>query len=169
MQPLDVGCFSPLKRAYGDPISSLIRSRINHITKLEFLPAFYAAYQQSITKDNTCASFQGAGLVPHDSEAVLSKLNVRLRTPPLPATPELWESQTPSNARKLGAQSTLVRDRIQRHQNSSPTSIIQSVDQLTRDAKLICHQLVLLRDQVSTLQTANEAASARKSRKRKRT
>jgi len=130
LQPLDVGCFSPLKRAYGDQISSLIRSRINHITKLEFLPAFYAAYQQSITKDNTCASFQGAGLVPHDPEAVLSKLNVRLRTPPLPATPELWESQTPSNARKLGAQSTLVRDRIQRHQNSSPTSIIQSVDRL---------------------------------------
>lgn len=92
LQPLDVGCFSPLKCAYGNQISSLIKSHINHITKLEFLPAFYAAYQRSITKDNIYASFQGAGLVPHNPEVVLSRLDVRLCTPPLPATPELWES-----------------------------------------------------------------------------
>jgi len=57
LQPLDVGCFSPLKRAYGAQISSLVRDHINHITKLKFLPAFYAAYQQSITKNNICVSF----------------------------------------------------------------------------------------------------------------
>jgi hypothetical protein len=45
LQPLDVGCFSPLKRAYGSQIESLIRSHINHITKLEFLPAFKAAFE----------------------------------------------------------------------------------------------------------------------------
>jgi hypothetical protein len=57
LQPLNVSCFSPLKRAYGDQISHLIRNSINHITKLEFLPAFYAAYKKSITKENICASF----------------------------------------------------------------------------------------------------------------
>jgi hypothetical protein len=44
LQPLDVGCFSPLKRAYSREIESLIRDHINHITKLEFLPALKAAY-----------------------------------------------------------------------------------------------------------------------------
>ncbi|OCK92739.1 CENP-B protein [Cenococcum geophilum 1.58] len=44
LQPLDVGCFSPLKRVYRNQIGSLIRNHINHIIKLKFLPAFRAAY-----------------------------------------------------------------------------------------------------------------------------
>ena len=39
LQPLDVGCFSPLKWAYGRQVKKLIRNRFNHITKMEFLPA----------------------------------------------------------------------------------------------------------------------------------
>ncbi|KAF2785424.1 CENP-B protein, partial [Melanomma pulvis-pyrius CBS 109.77] len=31
LQPLNVGCFSPLKRAYRRQIKSLIRSHINHV------------------------------------------------------------------------------------------------------------------------------------------
>jgi len=97
LQPLDVGCFSPLKRAYSRQIEGLIRDHINHITKLEFLPAFYAAYKQSITKENICASFQGAGLVPHDPDRVIAKLDVKLRTPTPPALETtLWEARTPS-------------------------------------------------------------------------
>jgi hypothetical protein len=88
LQPLDVACFSPLKRAYGAEISDLIRSYINHITKIEFLPAYYAAHQRLITKENICAGFQAAGLVPYNPEAVLSRLDVRLCTPPPPAIPE---------------------------------------------------------------------------------
>jgi hypothetical protein len=33
-----------LKRAYSREVESLIRHHINHITKLEFLPAFKAAF-----------------------------------------------------------------------------------------------------------------------------
>ncbi|KAF7578666.1 hypothetical protein PtrM4_029060 [Pyrenophora tritici-repentis] len=44
LQPLDVGCFSPLKRAYSREVESLMRNHINHITKLEFLPAFKIAF-----------------------------------------------------------------------------------------------------------------------------
>ncbi|KAF2185215.1 CENP-B protein, partial [Zopfia rhizophila CBS 207.26] len=44
LQPLDVGCFVPLKKAYGRQIEDLMRCRIHHITKLKFLPAFRAAY-----------------------------------------------------------------------------------------------------------------------------
>jgi hypothetical protein len=170
LQPLDVGCFSPLKRAYGDQINHLVRSHINHVTKLEFLPAFRAAYLQSFTEKNICSSFQAAGLVPYNPEAVLSKLDVKLRTPspPAAAVEALWESQTPSNARELGAQSTLVREKIQRHQNSSPTSLVRLVDQLARGAEMMAHSIVLLRDQISTLEKANQAATKRKQRKKKR-
>jgi hypothetical protein len=64
LQPLDVGCFSSLKRAYSREIESLIRHHINHITKLKFLLAFKAAYDRSFTSANICSAFQGAGLVP---------------------------------------------------------------------------------------------------------
>jgi hypothetical protein len=169
LQPLDVACFSPLKRAYGAEISDLIRSHINHITKIEFLPAYYAAHQRSITKENICAGFQAAGLVPHNPEAVLSRLDVRLCTPPPPAIPEApWESHTPGNARELDAQSTLVRNQIQRHQDSSPTSIISAFDHLIKGARGMGYELVLLRDRVSALEKANEAAIKRRQRKRKR-
>ena len=57
LQLLDVAYFSPLKRAYGVEISDLIRSYINYITKIEFLPAYYAAYQRLIIKENICAGF----------------------------------------------------------------------------------------------------------------
>ncbi|KAF1928545.1 DDE-domain-containing protein, partial [Didymella exigua CBS 183.55] len=57
LQPLDVGCFSPLKRAYSREIEALIRHHINHITKLEFLPAFKAAFNQSFTSANICSAF----------------------------------------------------------------------------------------------------------------
>ena len=44
LQPLDVSCFGPLKKAYGSQIENKIRLSINHITKEEFLPAFFIAY-----------------------------------------------------------------------------------------------------------------------------
>jgi hypothetical protein len=44
LQPLDISCFLLLKRAYSREVKALIRYYINYITKLEFLPAFKAAY-----------------------------------------------------------------------------------------------------------------------------
>jgi hypothetical protein len=57
LQPLDVGCFLPLKRAYSREVESLMRDYINHITKLEFLLAFKAAFDQSFTSVNICSAF----------------------------------------------------------------------------------------------------------------
>ncbi|KAF2189857.1 DDE-domain-containing protein [Zopfia rhizophila CBS 207.26] len=56
LQPLDVGCFSPLKTAYGRQVEKLMRNRFNHITKLEFLPAFRDAFNASITEKVTWQS-----------------------------------------------------------------------------------------------------------------
>ncbi|KAF2185334.1 DDE-domain-containing protein [Zopfia rhizophila CBS 207.26] len=66
LQPLDVGCFSPLKRAYRRQVEKLMRNWFNYITKLEFLPAF---------RDT---SFQGAGLVPFNLDKVILKLDMVL-------------------------------------------------------------------------------------------
>lgn len=99
LQPLDIGCFAPLKQAYGRQVENLIRTHINHVTKLEFLPAFKAAFDASFTKNNICGGFRGARLVLYNLECVISQLDVRLRTstpPSLENTP--WTSKTPSNS-----------------------------------------------------------------------
>lgn len=80
-QPLDIGFFSPLKKAYGKEIGRFIRAHINHITKVEFFLAFHAAYNASISKENIAGGFYGAGLIPFNPQAVISKLDIRLRTP----------------------------------------------------------------------------------------
>ena len=84
LQPLNVGCFSPLKRAYSDKISSLARYSSKQIKKEAFLLAFKVAFKRLIIKENICVSFRGAGLVLYNLEAVLLKLNIVLRTLTLP-------------------------------------------------------------------------------------
>ena len=54
---------------------------INHVSKLEFFCGFRAAFFASITERNIQGGFAGAGLMPYDPERVLSKLDVKLRTP----------------------------------------------------------------------------------------
>jgi hypothetical protein len=170
LQPLDVGCFSPLKRAYSREVESLIRDRINHVTKLEFLPAIKAAFDRSFTSNNICSAFRGVGLVPLQPETVLSRLDVQLRTPTPPAAlaEALWEARTPSNARELEAQSTLIRERVRQHKSSSPASIIEAINQLKKGAKVIMLSAELMRDRIASLERANKAASTRRQRKKKR-
>jgi hypothetical protein len=70
-----------LKKAYGREIEHFVRAYINYITKVEFFLAFKAAYFAAIIESNNKGGFRGAGLVPFDPEAVISKLDIKLRTP----------------------------------------------------------------------------------------
>jgi hypothetical protein len=169
LQPLDVGCFAPLKKAYRRQIEDLARNHVFYISKLEFLPAFKAAFDAAFTANNICASFRGAGLILLDPEAVLSKLDVQLRTlsPPVAQEVTQWESKTPSNTVELGYQTALIRSRIQRHQDSSPT-LLKSIDSLERGAQKFRHELVLVRDKVASLEKIIEAATKRKEHSKKR-
>ncbi|KAH6497936.1 hypothetical protein HBI58_041530 [Parastagonospora nodorum] len=141
LQPLDVGS------------EELMRNRITHITKLEFLPCFKRAFNAAITPSNIQGGFRGARLVPFNPERVILALN---------------QSQTPSNTLELGSQSTLVKARIQRHVDSSPTSIVEAFEKVSKGAAIIAHKLVLAQKEIAELRAANKAATRRKSHKRKR-
>jgi DDE superfamily endonuclease len=170
LQPLDVGCFAPLKKAYGQQIEDLMRNHINHITKLEFLPAFRAAFNKSITSDNICGSFRGAGLIPFNPDAVISKLDVRLRTPTPPPAADVapWSAKTLGNRIEMVSQTELIKGRITQHQNSSPTPIIDGIDQILKGTVQIAAQYEILKAEVTALRKANEALSRRKRRQKKR-
>ena len=63
-QPLNISCFSILKRIYSKELKLFIQANINHITKVKFLITFHTTYNNSITKSNVLGGFQDASLVP---------------------------------------------------------------------------------------------------------
>ncbi|KAM5527127.1 transposase [Fusarium oxysporum f. sp. phaseoli] len=172
LQPLDVGCFAVLKKAYGREIEHLIRCSITHISKTEFFPAFYAAFKATFTDSNIRGGFKGAGLAPFDPEAVISKLDVQLRTPTPPeeaaepSTP--WASKTPKTAIEAQSQSEYLEKRIRRHHSSSPESIIEALKSATKATKAVMHEVTLLRNELRNLRDANEILSRRRRAKRTR-
>jgi hypothetical protein len=172
VQPLDVGCFSPLKKAYSRQIEGLMRCNINHITKLKFLPAFRAAFAQAFTPANIRSAFRGAGLVPLDPAVVIDRLNVQLRTPsPLLAPVEApWQAKTPYNRDEIRAQSGFLCNSIRRRwrKSSSPASIIEAILQLQKGAEAGALKQALTDKRLTKLEQANEAANKRKGRKKKR-
>ncbi|KAH7459257.1 hypothetical protein FOMA001_g20090 [Fusarium oxysporum f. sp. matthiolae] len=172
LQPLDVGCFSVLKQAYGREIEHLIRCSITHISKTKFYPAFYAAFKVTMTEENIKAAFRGAGLVPLDPEHVVSKLDVQLRTPtPVeeetgPSTP--WVSKTPKTVLEAGSQSEYLAKRIRSHHSCSPTSVLEALKSLSKGTKAIMYEVSLLRSRVQDLERANGILSRRRRAKRTR-
>ena len=93
-------------------------------------------------------------------------MNVRIRTPSPLIDPSQILPQTPRNATELQDHSTELRDRIRRHQDSSPTALIESVDRLARGAAIISYQGTLISSEAANLRRIAEAATSRKSRKR---
>lgn len=165
LQPLDVGCFAPLKMRYSQQVRGLARNQVFHIDKMGFLPAFQDAFNVSITKENIQGGFRGAGLVPFDPQTVLEKLDVRLHTPPGPP-PEVtpWQSKTPSNSFEFGSQSKLINTKF----GSSPASIKDGFNQLVKGAEGMLATNVLMKQRIEQLEKQVDELSRRKSRKRKR-
>ena len=171
LQPLDVGCFAPLKKAYSRQIENLVRSRITHISKEAFIPAFVEAFKATMTKANIQGGFRGAGLVPYDPEVVISQLDIKLFTPTpensRPTSPYSWVSKTPHTTKDASSQTTLIKKRIVRHQSSSPTPILDALDLFAKGTAKVMQENILLRAELERVQRANNELSRRRRTKRK--
>ncbi|KAM5514685.1 transposase [Fusarium oxysporum f. sp. phaseoli] len=172
LQPLDVGCSGPLKKAYGREIERLMGCSINHITKIEFFPAFHAAHRATITESNIKGGFRGAGLAPFDPENVISKLDVQLRTPTppadvtIPSTP--WTARTPKTLLEAQSHSKYLQGRVRNHKSSSPESIIEAVKHFEKATSVLIHKIVLLEDRLQQVEQENRIVKRRRRGKRTR-
>lgn len=57
-QPLDVCCFSPLKRTYGNLVQNRMQHGFNHMDKLDFLEAYPDARKQAFASDTIKNGFR---------------------------------------------------------------------------------------------------------------
>ena len=112
-------------------------SYINHVDKKAFLAAFTQVFDKASSKENIISSFRATGLVSHSPEAMLTKLEVKPRTPtPRLPGPTPWQPRTPSNAWEIEAQTTLILKRIRDHRSPSLDSITEMVLQVKKGSAL---------------------------------
>jgi hypothetical protein len=78
-----------------------------------------------------------------------------------------WQSQTPHNPIEVHSYSVFLKERISKHQGSSPTSILSTVDHFAKRTKMIMHKLALQKAELKELREANrELTNRRKPKKR---
>ena len=135
------------------------------------MPAFYTAFHTALTESNIRGGFRGSGLVPYDPDYVISQLDIVILTSRLltaASLPSPWVPSTPQNSTQAESQSSYVREKVVRHQNSSPTAILQGIDQLTKGTCRAIHEVVLLRAENTALREANHILSRRRRTKKRR-
>lgn len=88
LQPLDVGLFSPLQKAYRKAVNRTTRFSFFSIWKGNFLPLLVEDRQATYTEENIAAGWHGAGLIPFNARYVLDNIlhgHVSDLSSPLPA------------------------------------------------------------------------------------
>ena len=168
LQPLDIGCFAVLKRAYGRLVESKMRVGINHTDKLDFLEAYPLARIEAFKSETIKNSFRSAGLIPFAPDIVISKLDIRLRTP----TPPLsrgsdWDPKTPSNYIQLQKQASSIKALLRIRSRSPPSPLNSAINQVLKACQITMQSAALLEREVSDLRAANEKQKQKRTRSRR--
>lgn len=156
-QPLDISCFSPLKRFYGQKTQDMIRTGIYSIDKEDFL-YLYPGVRRALSAANIQSGFAAAGLIPLSPERVLKKLHIQLKTPTPPSTAHSNQSfsgpgKTPANMHQLEQHKKRIQH-LRNRQSVSPSTMEQAVDQAIKCAEIAMQTNTLLYHELSQLRTA---------------
>ena len=157
LQPLDVGCFSPLKRAYGRLVENKARLGFNHIDKIDFLEAYPQARVTAFKVESIKNSFAATGLLPFNPERVLGQLNIQLKTPTPPGSRSTNSMpKTPHNLKQLEKQASTIKNLL-RNRTQSPSSPTKSaLDQLIKGCEIAMNGGILLAKENQDLRAAHE-------------
>jgi hypothetical protein len=149
LQPLDVGCFGPLKRAYGGLVEAKMRLGYNHIDKLDFLNTYPTAHRTVFTPQNIQSGFAAAGILPFEPQRVLDKLNISMGTPTPPSSREGGSIAssllaTPHTAHQLLKKASLVKKMLWQRSKSPSLPLKRTFNELLKGCELIMHQAVFI-------------------------
>jgi hypothetical protein len=134
-----------------------MRLSINHITKEEFLPAFFTAHQQTMTTGNITSSFRATSLVPFNPERVLENLSPVIEATPSPHSSQTsWNPQTLKTLPQIKKQGQLVLTENRKRRRSSASSGDKPFQQLLKGFKNVVHEKALLMIEVAALRAENQ-------------
>ncbi|KAM4061786.1 DDE superfamily endonuclease [Hirsutella rhossiliensis] len=167
LQPLDVGCFSPLKTIYGRKVQEKMLAGIHHIDKQDFLPMYLDARRQALSPSNIRSGFMATGLFPFDPNRVLSRLQVQVdkvgndhgdKNTPSP-NKSLEAAKTPHNVNQL---TTHAERLLQRRPQNTDSPVSQAINQLIKGCQMAMHSAALLADENRQLRSENQRRKQRK-------
>lgn len=142
-----------------------------HIAKEDFFPGFLEAFTAAMTERNIRSGFEAAGLIPLDGERVIAALDhpqsYQTPTPPPGSTTPPWISKTPGTIKEASKQSEFIKKKIADHQNSSPTSTLDAMDQMAKATHRVMHRVALLTEECDRLRETNHILSKRRRTKNK--
>jgi hypothetical protein len=172
LQPLDIGCFGPLKRAYGQLVEAKMRLGFSHIDKLDFLKAYPAAHRMVFTAQNIRSGFAAAGIEPFEPCQVLDKLNYSLSTPsPPPSHGDASTSSsmvaTPYTVRHLHKKTSSIKKILYRGSRSPSTPSKKQFDELIKGCEFIMHQAAFMSKELQDLRAESQVQKQKKSRSKR--
>jgi hypothetical protein len=172
LQPLDVGCFGPLKRAYGGLVEAKMRLGYNHIDKLDFLKAYPAARQQVFTIQNIQSGFRAAGILPFDPEEVLKELNIQISTPTPPQSRGGTSTSssminTPHTVRHLHKKVSSVKRLLSQGNQTPGTPSKRVLDELIKGCELAIYNTAFTLKELHDLRAESEVQQQKKKRSKR--
>ena len=168
LQPLDVGCFSPLKRAYGRLVEEKARRQFNHIDKFDFLEAYPQAHTEAFKTENIKNSFAASGLVPFNPETVLGRLNIQLETDTPPGSQSTNSApKTPHNLRQLEKQASTIKKLLRQRTQSPPSPTKSALNQLVKGCEMAMNSAIILTKENRDLRAAHEKQARKKKRSKR--
>ncbi|KAH7563633.1 plasma membrane calciumhypothetical proteintransporting atpase 2 [Bipolaris maydis] len=170
LQPLDVSCYSPLKRAYGREFEELARHGVYHVDKTDFLAAYTRIRPTVFTQQNIQAGFRATGLVSSCPDRVLSSLTVA-RTPSPPQTTTdnnvaaqaLVQTETPHTVEQLQQQVRYLQEWLRREPEGL-TSV--AMRQLAKSAQLAMQSATILAEENKKLRAENQRQQQKQNQQR---
>jgi hypothetical protein len=169
LQPLNISCFTVLKRSYGKLVKQKMSLGVNHINKEEFIHLYAQARPEALHERNIKSGFSATGLVPYNPERVLSVLHAPIHTP----SPQLqlteatvYTTATPHTVAELDQQVELVKQGIKRRAHSPQSPLDQALSQLIKGCQMAMHNGVLLARQNEQLLVENRRQKQKRAKKR---
>jgi hypothetical protein len=171
LQPLDVGCFAVLKRAYGRLIETRMRLGFNHVDKLDFLDTYPNARFEAYKPETIKNSFAATGLVPYDPNRVIQKLNIQIRTPTPPISrgsdsSRNFTPKTPKTLKQLRRQASSLKKLLNQRSTSPQSPSKRVLNQLIKGCEITMQSAAILAQEVHNLRAANEKQKQKRTRSR---
>jgi len=168
LQPLDVGCFGPLKKVVSARLDQLLRVGVHRLEKREWVEAYVEAREAALIPDNIQGGWWGAGLVPLNRVPVTHSLPTVIMRP---TTPDAQISDPPfDNVIKTGllADAKVLRSanaslRVKACRNELDTPARRYIPHLAEMNEQLLAENAILRRQ---LEDGEAIVSGRKERKK---
>jgi hypothetical protein len=171
LQPLDVGCFSALKRGYGKRVEEFGKGSEIRVTKSDFLSFYIPTRKDTFTKNNIRNSFAACGIVPLDPARVIGRLRIQVRTPSPPPNQTEGPSQstvikTPDRPDEIRAGFHAIRMFHSSLSVDCPASVSLQLDKLERACERDSIISTLLKRENSDFRCVKVRQNTRKASKR---